>query len=154
MKILLFGMPAAGKDTQANLLSDNFNIPHISTGAIFRQAMKSRAPLGVKIDSLVRSGEFVDDDTTIEVVKEEALYLNKYILNGFPRNKYQTQWYIENNYNADFYFYIKVSKDVAMERIKQRLTKDNRPEDATQEALNKRFEIFENETLPCIDLIR
>lgn len=146
-------MPASGKDTQANLLSDKLKIPHISTGQIFRKAMDEKTPLGLKIDQLMRDGKFVDDETTIGVVKE-SLDLSRYILNGFPRNRYQAQWYIDNGYDADFYFYIKVSKEVAVSRIKERLINDKRPEDATEEALKNRFDIFENETLLGIDLIR
>lgn len=92
MQLLLFGAPGVGKGTQAKLLSKKFNIPHISTGDILRQAVKDKTELGIKAGKIMSRGELVPDDIMIGIIKER---LNKadcskgFILDGFPRTEVQ-----------------------------------------------------------------
>ena len=88
MKLLLLGPPGAGKGTIAAKAVDLLKLPHISTGVIFRSAMSSGSPLGLKVKAIVESGKLVDDETTIELVKERLAQEDVqkgYILDGFPR---------------------------------------------------------------------
>jgi len=88
MKLILLGPPGAGKGTLAAKAVDLLNVPHISTGVIFRAAMSSGSPLGLKVKAIVESGKLVDDETTIELVKERLAQddvQKGYILDGFPR---------------------------------------------------------------------
>ena len=88
MRLLLFGAPGVGKGTQAKLLSSKFDIPHISTGDILRQAVKDQTELGKKAEAIMNRGELVPDEIMIGIIKER---LNKndckkgFILDGFPR---------------------------------------------------------------------
>lgn len=88
MRVVLLGLPAAGKGTQGDLLSEQLGVPHISTGKMFREAIDSDTPLGVKVRSFMERGELVPDDLAIEIVVER---LNRddcakgFILDGFPR---------------------------------------------------------------------
>jgi adenylate kinase len=88
MRLLLFGAPGVGKGTQAKLLSSKFNIPHISTGDILRQAVKDETDLGKKAQEIMSRGDLVPDDIMIGIIKYR---LNKddcktgFILDGFPR---------------------------------------------------------------------
>jgi adenylate kinase len=88
MKFIFLGPPGAGKGTLAARAVDLLKLPHISTGAIFRAALAAGTPLGLKVKSIMDAGKLVDDETTIELVKER---LNQddvkkgYILDGFPR---------------------------------------------------------------------
>ena len=92
MNIILFGPPGAGKGTQANLIQAEFNIPHLSTGNIFRAAIKNETPLGVKVKSILDAGELVSDETVVDLVAEElkdSKYDNGCIFDGFPRTVVQ-----------------------------------------------------------------
>ncbi|MGE3973418.1 MAG: adenylate kinase [Bdellovibrionales bacterium] len=93
MNILLFGPPGAGKGTQSELLKSELNMTHISTGDLFRAAMKNGTELGKKAKSFMDSGQLVPDSITIGMVKEafETLGGKSFILDGFPRNKAQAQ---------------------------------------------------------------
>jgi adenylate kinase len=92
MKVILVGAPGSGKGTQATKISEKYNLPHISTGDIFRENMKNGTPLGLKVKELMDSGSFCPDDLTIELVKDRLSQedcKNGYLLDGFPRNLVQ-----------------------------------------------------------------
>ncbi len=88
MKIILMGPPGAGKGTHAKWMEEDYSIPHISTGDMFREAIASGTELGNKIKDVINSGNLVSDELTCELVKER---LSKpdcakgYLLDGFPR---------------------------------------------------------------------
>ncbi|GHV96540.1 adenylate kinase [Spirochaetia bacterium] len=88
MKLIFLGPPGAGKGTLAARAVDILGLPHISTGAIFRSAIEAQSPLGLKVKAIIDAGKLVDDDTTIELVKERLArddVQKGYILDGFPR---------------------------------------------------------------------
>lgn len=88
MNILLMGLPGAGKGTQAEKIVTHYNIPHISTGDMFREAMKNETPLGVEAKSYMDKGELVPDDVTNGIVKERLAQNDTkkgFLLDGFPR---------------------------------------------------------------------
>jgi len=94
MKLIFLGPPGAGKGTLAVRAVDILGVPHISTGAIFREAIAAQSPLGLKVKAIIDEGKLVDDDTTIELVKErlaQADVQKGYILDGFPRTIPQAQ---------------------------------------------------------------
>ena len=68
--IILLGAPGAGKGTQAAMIAEEFNVPHISTGDILRRNMKEGTPLGLKAKAFVESGRLVPDDVVIGLVKD------------------------------------------------------------------------------------
>lgn len=88
MRLLLFGAPGVGKGTQAKLLSSKFNIPHISTGDILRQAVKDQTELGKKADEIMSRGDLVPDNIMMGIIHERLKKSdceNGFILDGFPR---------------------------------------------------------------------
>lgn len=88
MRLLLFGAPGVGKGTQAKLLSVKFNIPHISTGEMLRQAVKDQTDLGKKADEIMSRGDLVPDEIMIGIIKDRLNAkdcINGFILDGFPR---------------------------------------------------------------------
>ncbi len=94
MNLILLGAPGAGKGTQALGLSEILKIPHISTGAIFRDNIRRNTELGKMAQSYISKGEFVPDDVTIEIVKdriEQPDCANGFILDGFPRTINQAE---------------------------------------------------------------
>ncbi len=93
MSIVLFGPPGAGKGTQAKRMISDGKKTHISTGDLFREAMKNQTPLGLEAKSYVDSGNLVPDSVTIGLVKEvlEANKTGDFIFDGFPRTSAQAE---------------------------------------------------------------
>src|SRR5688572_2018811 len=88
MKIMLLGMPGAGKGTQAQFLMDRYRIPQISTGDMLRAAIKAGTPLGTEAKQYMDKGELVPDRVVIELVKERVKKRDcakGFIVDGFPR---------------------------------------------------------------------
>lgn len=94
MNIILMGLPGAGKGTQAEQIKANYPIPHISTGDMFRAAIKNETPLGKEAKSYIDKGQLVPDSVTIGLVEER---LNQedakegFLLDGFPRTVEQAE---------------------------------------------------------------
>lgn len=85
---IFLGAPGAGKGSLAVKVKDEYKIPHISTGDIFRANIKAQTPLGVKVKAIIDSGSLVSDDLTFELVKDRLAQddcKNGFILDGFPR---------------------------------------------------------------------
>lgn len=94
MNVILLGAPGAGKGTQATKLVDKYQIPHISTGDIFRYNIKNSTPIGVVAKSYIDKGQLVPDEVTVEIVKQRLSQSDVevgYLLDGFPRNIFQAE---------------------------------------------------------------
>lgn len=94
MKIILLGAPGSGKGTMAQRLTNDLQVPQISTGDIFRKNLKEETPLGLQVKDIMARGELVPDEITIEIVKirlREDDCKNGYILDGFPRSLIQAE---------------------------------------------------------------
>lgn len=94
LNIILLGAPGAGKGTQAQIIKEKYKIPHISTGDMFREAIKGKTPLGELAESYISRGDLVPDDVTIALVKERLSKddcQNGYLLDGFPRTIVQAE---------------------------------------------------------------
>ena len=88
MKLIIMGPPGAGKGTQAALIKEAYKIPHISTGDMFREAIKNQTDLGKLAQSYINAGNLVPDEVTIALVKERLSRddcKDGYLLDGFPR---------------------------------------------------------------------
>ena len=94
MNIILLGAPGAGKGTQASRISEKYNLPHISTGDIFRDNIKRGTEIGLLAKSYTDKGQLVPDEVTCKIVEgrlREDDCKNGYLLDGFPRNIFQAQ---------------------------------------------------------------
>lgn len=88
MKIIMLGAPGAGKGTQAKMIAEKYNIPHISTGDIFRANIKNGTELGKKAKSYMDKGQLVPEELTLDLIMDrfkEDDCKNGYVLDGFPR---------------------------------------------------------------------
>ncbi len=94
MYLVLMGLPGAGKGTQAQYIVKDFDIPHISTGDIFRAAMKNETPMGLQAKQFIDKGELVPDEVTNGIVQERLAQddvKDGFMLDGFPRNLAQAE---------------------------------------------------------------
>lgn len=94
LNLMLMGLPGAGKGTQAERIVDQYQIPHISTGDIFRAAIQNKTPMGLKAKSFIDHGALVPDEVTNGIVRDrlaEADTKVGYLLDGFPRNLAQAK---------------------------------------------------------------
>lgn len=92
MRIVLLGAPGSGKGTQAKILKDDRNVPHISTGDMLREAVASGTRFGLKAKSIMDAGELVSDDIMLGIIAErlaEPDAADGFILDGFPRTRQQ-----------------------------------------------------------------
>jgi adenylate kinase len=129
MRIILVGPPGAGKGTQAKSIAHKYEIPHISTGDMFRKALREQTPMGQKAQKYMDRGELVPDDVTIGLVKErlsEEDCKKGYMLDGYPRTIAQadaledllTSW----NHRLDHVVNISSSDEVVVARLTGRRT--------------------------------
>jgi adenylate kinase len=124
VNLVLMGLPGAGKGTQAEKIVDQYGIPHISTGDMFRAAMKEGTELGLKAKSFMDKGELVPDEVTIGIVRERLSKedcLKGFLLDGFPRTVPQAEA-LENilaelDRKIDYVINIDVDKNILMERL-------------------------------------
>ena len=88
MKIIMLGAPGAGKGTQAKMIADKYDIPHISTGDIFRANIKNGTALGMEAKGYMDQGKLVPDELTVKILLDRVSLedcKNGYVLDGFPR---------------------------------------------------------------------
>jgi adenylate kinase len=126
MRLVLLGPPGAGKGTQAKILSEKFNLIHISTGNILRQAVEKNLPLGVKEKEFLKKGELVPDDIIVKIVMEEIRGITNsgFVLDGFPRTKRQAEELdatLDNmNLHLDLVIYLETHLQVTTRRLSGR----------------------------------
>lgn len=182
MKFIFLGPPGAGKGTLAAKVATSYNIPHISTGEIFRAAIKAKTPLGLKVQQIIDAGSLVSDDITVELVKDR---LSKddaqkgFILDGFPRTIPQAEA-LANIVAIDSVVNFDIADDGVVERLSGRRVCKNcgqnfhvkfmapktegkcdscgsdlyiRDDDKI-DAIKHRLEVYRAQTAPLIDFYR
>ena len=127
MKIIMLGAPGAGKETQAKKIAEKYEIPHISTGDIFRANIKNNTELGKKAKAYMDQGLLVPDELTLELIMdrfEQPDCKNGYVLDGFPRTIPQaealTKALSENSEKIDFAVNVEVPDESIVERMSGR----------------------------------
>jgi adenylate kinase len=154
MKRLIFlGPPGAGKGTQAELLAQIYNIPHISTGFILREAIEAKTPLGQKAQEYVEKGELVPDELILDLIRERLSREDAqkgWILDGFPRNVSQAIFLDkllgEIDRACDCAINLEVSDAVLIDRLLKRGRKDDK-----ENTIRRRLEVYREQTKPVID---
>ena len=183
MRIILLGMPGAGKGTQAQIIEEELAIANVSTGAILREVSKSQSDLGQKVQTYLNSGQLVPDEIIIEMLVERISKddcNNGFILDGFPRNIEQAKSLDQAGVSIDLVIYLKILEEQIIERMSGRRihlasgrsyhTTFNPPkvdgkddltgEDLVQrsddkpDVIKKRLEVYFNETEPMLDFYK
>jgi adenylate kinase len=120
MKLMFLGAPGAGKGTQAEVVSERYEIPAISTGALLREAMAAGTEFGLKAKSYIDGGALVPDEVVIGIIKERLVAddcKNGFILDGFPRTVAQAQALDEMGIKMDGVISIEVEDDAIIRRL-------------------------------------
>ncbi len=149
MKIIIIGIQGSGKSTQGNLISQNYNIPYLSSGHIFREIAKEKTKWGRYVKETMNAGYLIPDSKTLKIIEEylsKPQYEKGYILDGFPRTPTQAKKF---SHKIDKVVYLKVSDKEALWRLSYR--NDSLREDETLKAIRKRIELFHKVTEPVID---
>ena len=182
MKLILLGPPGAGKGSLAEKAVDFMKLPQVSTGVIFRTALAAGSPLGLKVKAIMEAGKLVDDETTIELVKERLAQEDTqkgYLLDGFPRTIAQAEALAQFS-EVDKVVNFEIPDSLALERLGGRrvcrkcghnfhVVFDKPKEeglcdhcggevytrdDDKAEAIQKRLEVYRAQTAPLIDFYR
>ncbi len=152
VRLILFGPPGAGKGTQAEALSKQLQVPHISTGDIFRSAIAAQSELGLKVQAYLDQGTLVPDSVVIDMVQERLSQSDiaaGWILDGFPRTVPQAQALdellakIKQDYTL--VLNLQVSESVLVQRLLGRQRKDD-----TEEVIQQRLRVYRDETSPLL----
>jgi adenylate kinase len=127
LRIILLGAPGSGKGTQAKLICESLNIPHISTGDIFRDNISKNTYLGKQVKDYINKGELVPDEITMAAVSERLRKrdcMSGFLLDGFPRNLNQAgnlqAMLSEKQQHIDAVFYMKASRELILQRLVNR----------------------------------
>lgn len=127
MRLVLLGLPGAGKGTQGERIAAKYGIPHISTGSIIREAIASGSALGQEANTYITKGDLIPDDLAIQIVYERISKpdcAQGWILDGFPRTVLQAkaldERLSENGSNIQLAFDIRITNKEAIERIAKR----------------------------------
>lgn len=152
-RLIFLGPPGAGKGTQAQVLSENHQIPHISTGDILRAAVAQETSLGKQAKDYMDRGELVPDALILDLIQDRLSYAdtaNGWILDGFPRNVNQAAFLEELlaklDQSADCVLNLEVPDEILVERLLERKRKDD-----NEATIRRRLEIYHQDTVPVID---
>lgn len=180
MRLILLGAPGAGKGTQAQFITEKYDVPQISTGDMLRAAVKAGSPLGVKVKEVMASGGLVSDETIIALIEErikEDDCANGFLFDGFPRTIPQAEALKKQGIIIDAVVEISVDDEEIVSRLSGRRVheasgriyhvKYNPPategkddisgdtlvqrEDDKEETVRKRLGIYHSQTAPLID---
>ncbi len=152
-RLIFLGPPGAGKGTQAQIISENHQIPHVSTGDILRAAVAQQTPLGKEAKDYMDRGELVPDALILGLIQDRLSYddtANGWILDGFPRNVNQATFLEELlaklEQNADCVLNLEVPDEVLVSRLLERKRKDDH-----ELTIRRRLEVYHQDTTPVID---
>ena len=152
MRLVLVGPPGAGKGTQAARLAERLDVPHISTGDLFRANLANQTPLGVTARRYMDAGELVPDEVTVEMVRERLAKddaAKGFILDGFPRTVAQAAALTEILDAAGDSLDAVVALEVPEEELVARLLSRGRADD-TEDVIRRRQQVYREETEPLL----
>ena len=150
------GPPGAGKGTQAVNISKTLNIPHISTGDIFRENMKNETALGLEAKAFYDKGMYVPDEVTNRIVEDRLTWddaKNGFLLDGYPRTIEQVnfldQILAQKSQKIEKVLELTIDIPVVVARLLKRAQEQGRIDD-TKEVITKRLEVYASSTAPLL----
>jgi adenylate kinase len=160
LNVLLLGPQGAGKGTQATRISSEYDIPHVASGEILRSEMAAGTDLGNRVRDVMGRGDLVSDDLMIELIRtrlDQPDTDSGFVLDGFPRTLVQAEALdsILSSIGRSFsvVFSLQIPDEVAFERLRRRAQLEGRADD-TDEAIQRRLDLYHEETEPLIEYYR
>ena len=157
MRIVLLGAPGSGKGSQAALLVEELDLPHISSGELLRSAVKAGTLLGKKAKAVMDRGELLSDELMLDLIAERLAEDDTrmgFILDGYPRNVAQAEALDELlerlGQPVDEALQIDVDTEMIIGRIAKRAAEEGRSDD-TEAVARKRMEVYAEQTAPVVD---
>ena len=157
MRIVILGAPGSGKGTQAFMLVEHMGIPHISTGALLRNAAKKGTELGLKAKAIIDQGELIPDDVMSGIIEERLGrddVANGFILDGYPRNVAQAEsldiMLKRLEKPVEEAIHIDVDPEQIIKRIAKRALEEGRSDD-TEKTVRNRMRVYAEQTAPVAD---
>jgi adenylate kinase len=155
-RLLIVGPPGAGKGTQSTRITDEYAIPAIATGDIFRANIKNETELGLQVKAIIDAGDFVPDSLTNDLIAsrlQETDALGGFLLDGYPRTLDQLGFLdgilAETGAALDAVILLVVDPDELVSRLLKRAHEQGRTDD-TEETIRHRQELYARETAPLI----
>jgi len=155
-RLLIVGPPGAGKGTQSTRITDEYSIPAIATGDIFRANIKNETELGLQVKAIIDAGDFVPDSLTNDLIAsrlQEADALQGFLLDGYPRTVDQLNFLdrilAESDTALDAVILLVVDPDELVSRLLKRAHEQGRTDD-TEETIRHRQDLYARETAPLI----
>ena len=158
MNLIILGPQGSGKGTQAKLIAQKYGLTHISTGALIRQEVESGSDFGKILQQKINNGELISDAELFSVLEKAPLEGGHgFILDGTPRNLFQAKE-LENvlakvGVNIDRVILLTLPHDESIARLQKRARIEHRQDD-NPEAIQKRLDLYHNETVPVIEYYR
>ena len=160
MNLLVLGPQGAGKGTQARRIAQEYGVPHISTGEMFRAAIAEKSELGKQVEPLLAAGVLVPDDVTIDLIRQrlrESDAAEGFVLDGFPRNLAQAEALDELlsgiGRRLDAILFLDLPDAVATDRLLRRAIAENRRDD-TPQVIADRLHTYHQQTEPIVEHYR
>jgi adenylate kinase len=160
VRLLVLGPQGAGKGTQAQRISVDYAIPHISTGEMFRAAVADGSALGRQVQPILESGALVPDELTVEIIRERLAQPDAragFILDGFPRNAAQADaldaMLDQIAQRLDRVLFFDIPDEIALERMVERAEREGRSDD-TPEVMARRLATYHEHTAPIAEHYR
>ncbi len=154
--LIFLGPPGSGKGTQAQLLSESFELFHVSTGEILRAAIQQKTPLGEKAQGYVERGELVPDQLLLDLISQclaDPSAAKGWILDGFPRTVSQATFLDEILGQLKGISQYVINLEVPDPVLIERLLKRGRQDDS-EEIVRRRLEVYYQQTEPVLDYYR
>ncbi|MFT4211241.1 MAG: adenylate kinase [Microbacterium sp.] len=155
-RLLIVGPQGSGKGTQGVRIAETFGVPAISTGDVFRAAIKDGTELGARVQSIIEAGNLVPDELTSAVVRERLGQddaAGGFLLDGYPRNLGQVadldDFLAARDEGLDAVIELDVPREESIARLTLRAAEQGRTDD-TEEVIAKRLSIYETETAPIL----
>jgi len=153
--LIITGAPGSGKGTQATLLANRLGIPHISTGDIFREEMRLQTPLGIAITDSMNAGQYTSDTITNAVIEKrlgQPDVSNGFILDGYPRTVNQVEFLDSIQLRVDRVLDLDIDVEDAVQRLLLRAKESGRKDDANEDVIRGRMNIYRETVLPVLDI--